>query len=114
MRNTVPVWYATLLSASESKDAEGYDTLEREQTWSPPKKLLCSVSGAAGERVIRAFGGFCDFTRTLSVTGVCPLTVGDRVWLGVSPTARHNYEVVRVTDGLWDSLAGLREVNVRD
>lgn len=110
MRNTVPVWYATLLSEADGKDAEGYDTLEPEQTWSAPKAARWSVTGGAGERVIQAFGGDPGFTRVLSITGECPLKAGDRVWLGISPTERHNYEVVRVTDGLWDRLAGLREV----
>lgn len=110
LRNCRTVWYASLLSETDGKDSNGYDTLETVQSWSEPKSDLWCVSGAAGEWAVQAFGGFCDFTRTISITGDCPLSVGDRVWIGRTPPQHHNYEVVRVADGLFDHLVAVREV----
>lgn len=110
-RNKRTLWYAHFLEDRPVLDEEGGETSEVSAAWSDPVALRCNISGGAGGWAVQPFGGFfTDCDRTLSLTGACPLRVGDRLWIGVEPTQHYNYVVTALRDGLDEYLAAVKEV----
>lgn len=111
-KNCREVWFARYLRSDPVLDEDGEETAETAPVYDEPQRILCNVSGAAGEWAVQAFGGFRDYSRTITITGDCPMKAGDRVWLGVSTAEPYNHIVTRVCIGLDESVAALKEVQV--
>lgn len=111
-KNCREVWFAHYLHSAPVLDGNGEETAETAPVYGEPRRILCNVSGAAGEWAVQAFGGFRDYSRTITFTGDCPLREGDPVWLGISTDEPYNYLVTRVCVTLNESLVALREVQV--
>lgn len=111
-RNCRTVWIAHFLEERFVTDENGDETPETKLVFSPPQEVRCNVSGAAGEWAVKLFGGFRDYTRTITLTGACPFREGDHVWIGIPTTKSYNYVVTRVCGGLDESIVALKEVQV--
>lgn len=111
-KNCRAVWIAHFLEEQPVTDENGNETPETELVFSPPQEIRCNVSGGAGEWAVQVFGGFQDYTRTITVTGACPFQEGDRVWVGIPTERPHNYIVTRVCQGLDEAIVAIREVQV--
>lgn len=110
-RNQRPVWYSHPGETDYVLDENGEATTELYQKWSEPQRIMCNVSGGVGEWAVQSFGGtFVGYSRTISLTGECPLSVGDRLWVDRDSTAPFNYIVVAVNSGLAECLVAIREV----
>lgn len=112
-RNQRNLWYAPLEGYQQMFDEYGNETLEEQEIFSPPTLLRCNVSANMGQEAVEVFGSQTEYTRTVSLTGDCPLGEGDRVWFGVEPNDtedNHNYTVVKVADSKNGYLVALREV----
>lgn len=113
-RNKRPLYYALYLGEVENVDANGHLTSERTPTYGTKTKLDCNVSASAGSDIVEAFGGFTNYTRTITVADTdCPMDENSIVWFGVSIDQPHNYIVTKKADSKNGILYALLEVKVR-
>lgn len=61
---------------------------------------------------MKLFGGFRDYTRTITVTGECPFREGDHIWFQVPVTEPYNHVVTQVCNGLDETIVAIREVQL--
>lgn len=112
-RNQRDLWYALPTGTEPILDEYGNDTLEVRTTYTEPALLRCNVSANMGEEAVEVFGAQTAYSRTVSLTGSCPLTEGCPVWFGTIPNAAatdNNYVVAKVADSKNAYLVALREV----
>lgn len=110
-RNKRPLYYALYLGEVENVDANGHLTSERTPTYGNATKLDCNVSASAGSDIVEAFGGFTNYTRTITVANTnCPMDENSIVWFGVSTTEPHNYIVTKKADSKNGILYALLKV----
>lgn len=112
-RNQRVVWYAVPTTSAPILDEYGNDTLEVEVKFSSPLPFRANVSANVGQEAIEVFGSHTEYSRTVSISGKCPLVEGSRVWFGITPNEQatnHNYTVARVADSKNGYLVALREV----
>lgn len=113
IRNKRSLWYAVPVGSTPILDEYGNDTLEVEVAFSSPLPFQANVSANVGQEAIEVFGAQTEYSRTVSLSGQCPLVEGSRVWFGIEPNAKatnHNYTVARVADSKNGFLVALREV----
>lgn len=113
-RDRRSLWYSNVTGTESILDEYGNDTLEERKTYAIPSLVRVSVSTNAGQEVVDAFGSQTEYSRTVSMTGSCPMKEGAKVWFGVPFTGQHNYVVARVADSKNCFLVALREASVRD
>lgn len=112
-RNQRTLYYAQYIGETDILDANGNLTGESEPTYGNIEMLRVNISASAGTEAIDAFGGFNNYTRTITVTDVnCPLNEDSIVWFGIEPTGAHNYIVTRKADSKNGLLYALLEVKV--
>ena len=110
-RNKRPLYYALYLGEVENVDANGHLTSERTPTYGNVTKLDCNVSASTGSDIVEAFGGFTNYTRTITVANTdCPMDENSIVWFGVSTTEPHNYIVTKKADSKNGILYALLKV----
>lgn len=109
-RNKREIYYSTPMGTEPILDEWGNDTLEVKTIYSSPTLLKCNVSANVGQEAAKVFGAQTDYTRTISLSGTCPLVEGSRVWFGKPITGSYNYLVVKVADSKNAYLVALREV----
>ena len=113
LRNQRTVWFSHLVGTGYVEDDDGNETSEQYEKWSEPEMLRCNISGASGQWSPESFGGpFAGYNRTISLTGACPLEIGDRLWVEREPPERANYVVTGVNRGLNSHLIAVKEVPV--
>lgn len=112
-RNKREIYYASPVGTEPIVDEYGNDTLEVKTLYSSPTLLKCNVSANVGEEAAEVFGAQTDYSRTISLSGVCPLEEGCLVWIGKPITGSYNYTVVKVADSKNAYLVALREVTGR-
>ena len=113
IRNKRTLWYAVPMGNTPILDEYGNDTLEVEMEFSSPLPFQANISASMGQEAVEVFGSQTEYTRTVSITGDCPLVEGCRVWFGIEPNedgTNHNYTVARVADSKNGCLVALREV----
>ena len=114
IRNRRKLWYALPVGSTPILDEYGNDTLEVEWVFTSPLPFQANVSANAGQGAIEVFGSQTKYSRTVSITGTCPLTEGCRLWFGVEPNEQetnYNYTVARVADSKNGYQVALREVS---
>lgn len=112
-RNKRTLYYAPYLGETDILDNNGNLTGESEPTYGDIKTLRVNISASAGTEATEAFGGFNNYTRTITVSDTsCPLDEDSIVWLGVDITGPHNYIVTRKADSKNGLLYALLEVKV--
>ena len=112
-RDRRQIFYANPIGTEPILDEYGNDTLEVSVEYSAPVALAVSVSANVGQEAMNVFGAQTEYSRTLSMTGSCPLEEGSKVWFGVPVTESHNYTVAKVADSKNGFLVALREVSKR-
>ena len=112
-RNKREIYYSTPVGTEPILDEWGNDTLEVKAVYSSPALLRCNVSANVGQEAAEVFGTQTEYSRTISLSGKCPLTEGSRVWFRAEVTGSHNYVVVKVADSKNAFLVALREVTKR-
>ena len=113
IRNKRSLRYAVPVGSTPILDEYGNDTLEVEVKFSSPLSFRANVSANVGQEAVQVFGPQTNYSRTVSLSGQCPLVEGSRVWFGIEPNAKatnHNYTVARVADSKNGYLVALREV----
>ena len=113
-RNKREIYYSVPTGTEPILDEWGNDTLEVKTIYSSPTLLKCNVSANVGEEAAVVFGAQTDYSRTISLSGSCPLTEGSLVWFGAEISGSHNYVVVKVADSKNAYLVALREVTKRE
>ncbi len=114
-RNKRKIYYALLEGETKNKDENGYETGETTLIYSDAVELLCNVSSATGEDVVRAFGNFTNYSRVMCVAARnCPITEDSIIWYGVEPGEEHNYIVTRKADSKNGILYAIKEVRVSE
>ena len=109
-RNQRVIHYANMVGTEPILDEYGNDTLEVRIVYGPPTLLRCNVSANMGQEAVEVFGSQTEYSRTISLTGSCPLMEGSRVWFMAAPEGQFNYTVARVADSKNGFLVALREV----
>ena len=107
------IFYANPIGTEPILDEYGNDTLEVRTTYSRELSLAVSVSANVGQEAMNVFGTQTEYSRTVSMTGSCPLVEGSKVWFGVPVTEPNNYTVAKVADSKNGFLVALREVSKR-
>ena len=112
-RNKRTLYYKLYLGEVENTDS-GNLTGESTPAYGPLEELRCNVSASAGSDAISAFGGFTNYSRTITVTDInCPMDEDSIVWFGVPTTGPHNYIVTKRADSKNGILYALLEVKVQ-
>ena len=109
-RNQRVIHYANVAGTEPILDEYGNDTLEVRTVYGPPTLLRCNVSANMGQETVEVFGSQTEYSRTISLTGSCPLMEGSRIWFMAAPEGQFNYTVARVADSKNGFLVALREV----
>ena len=104
-RNVREVTYENVIGTETITDAYGNNTLEVRKTYAPPVTTKWNISAAVGEEANEIFGDLTDYSRTVSLCGVCPVSEGDRVTFGGK-----RYTVVKIADSKNAWMLALREV----
>ena len=104
-RNKRTVSYERVIGTESIKDDYGNDTLEVRKVYAPPVNTRWNLSAAVGEEANEIFGNATEYSRTVSISGACPVTEGDRVSFDGK-----RYVVARIADSLNTHLLALREV----
>lgn len=112
-RDRRQIFYANPVETEPIFDEYGNDTLEVRVIYGTPVALAVSVSANVGQEAMNVFGAQTEYSRTLSMTGSCPLVEGSKVWFGVSTEESNNYTVAKVADSKNGFLVALREVSKR-
>ena len=81
------------------------DTLEERKIYSSPVRAKWNVSAAIGEEASAVFGDITNYSRTVALSGVCPVAEGDLVIFNDKA-----YSVVKIADSLNGVMLALREV----
>lgn len=110
-RDQREIYYANPVGTEPILDEYGNDTLEVKTIYDSPSLLRVSVSANVGQEAMKVFGAQTEYSRTLSMTGSCPLKEGSKVWFGVPDTEENNYIVAKVADSKNMILVALREVS---
>ena len=110
LRNKREIYYSNPLESEAILDEWGNDTLEVKTNYSSPALLRCNVSANVGQEAAEVFGAQTTYSRTISLSGSCPLVEGSRVWFGKPVSGGYNYLVVKVADSKNACLVALREV----
>lgn len=112
-RNKRTLYYAPYLGETDIVDANGNLTGESEPAYGDITMLQVNVSASVGTEATEAFGGFMNYTRTITVSDRnCPLDEDSVVWFGADITGPHNYIVTRKADSKNGLLYALLEVKV--
>lgn len=112
-RNKRKIYYALRTGSNPNKDEYGNETGESTPIYGEVTELHCNISAASGEDVVRVFGNFTGYSRTICVAdGNCPIDEKTIIWFGVEPPVTHNYIVVRRADSKNGVLYALQEVSV--
>lgn len=113
-KNKRPIHYALHEKDEPIFDEYGNETGESVPTYGKVIELRCNVSGASGEEVVQAFGGFTNYTRIMCVSdNNCPIDEQTILWFGIATTEPHNYIVTRKADSKNGILYALKEVKVK-
>lgn len=104
-RNKRSVSYERVIDTEPIKDEYGNDTLEVRRVYAPPVKTSWNVSAAVGEEANEIFGDATEYSRTVSLSGDCPVLEGDRVSFDGK-----RYVVAQIADSVNTHLLALREV----
>ena len=113
-RDRRSLWYANVNGTEPILDEYGNDTLEEKKTYDAiPSLLRVSISANAGQEAVDVFGSQTEYSRTVSMTGSCPMKEDAKVWFGVPFTGPHNYVVARVADSKNCFIVALREASAR-
>ena len=93
------VWYANYESAAPMVDGDGYETGEKDVTYSDPVQLRINVSAARGTSDMEQFGNQLDYDKVLVTNDVnIPLTEESVMWIDTSPVIDGQGK----TDTPWD------------
>lgn len=113
-RNQRRVYYALFEGVQKLKDADGFYTGEVGKTYGTPQELRINVSPAAGAASTREFGRDVAYDRVLSISRTnLPIDEHTVFWIdNLDTTKPHDYEVVKVADGLDSTRYAVRRVNV--
>lgn len=112
-RNKRTIYYALYLGETDIVDVNGNLTGESESAYGNIEMLRVNVSASVGTDEAQAFGGFTNYTRTITVSDPsCPLNEDSIVWFGVDTSGPHNYIVTRKADSKNGLLYALLEVKV--
>lgn len=104
-RNKRSVTYENVIDTQPIMDAYGNETLQVRKVYAEPVTARWNVSAAVGEEANEIFGNLTDYSRTVTLCGVCPVNEGDRVTFG-----DEKYTVVKIADSKNGFLLALREV----
>ena len=104
-RNQREVTYERVIGTEPIKDDYGNDTLEARKLYSAPVTARWNVSAAVGEEANEVFGDLTDYSRTVTLCGICPVSEGDKVAFGGK-----RYSVVKIADSVNGFMIALREV----
>ena len=112
-RNKQLIYYALYEGKVDKVDKSGYKTGEKVKTYSDPVPLRINVSPARGNADRDGFGIDLNYSRTMSTADVdCPIAEDSLLWIGIEPTAPHNYVVVRKAVSFHDIVYAIREVTL--
>ena len=112
-RNKQLIYYALYEGKVDKVDSAGYKTGEKEKSYSDPVPFRINVSPARGNAERDGFGIDLNYSRTMSTADVnCPIAEDSLIWIGIEPTAPHNYVVVRKAVSFHDIVYAIREVTL--
>lgn len=104
-------YYADYIGIEPDRDADGLLTGTHTVKYTVPKAARANISASRGSSSEAAFGVDMTYDRVISYpTGAFPLTETSVLWIDSAPPKAYNYRVVRVAEGLNDTLVAIRRV----
>ena len=111
--NKQQIYYALYSGMADAVDGSGFKTGEKTKTYTTPTHIRINVSPERGNANRDGFGIDLSYTRTMSTGDLdCPIEEDSILWIGVEPSAPHNYYVVRKATSLNDIVYAIREVTL--
>ncbi len=107
LRNQQTIYYSNL--TEDAVDEWGNACREYES----PQPYKISVAPNTGETVYSGFGTALEYDRTMTTTDKnCPINEFTRLWIGISPTEPHNFEVKKKAENLNQIAFAVKQVEV--
>lgn len=102
--------YANPTGEKRILDEWGNETLEVGVEYTEPAELEVNYSASVGKEAVEIFGTSTDYSRTMVFAGSCPLVEGSKLWIGINPTEKANYRVVKVADSPNGYMVAVSEI----
>lgn len=118
-RNKQTFHYSLCLGQTDVVDANGFLTGEHKVTYAPPVEMRANISASRGTVDLDQFGLNAAYSKTITIAGKTPITIGTILWIGFGnwvqadwETTPHNYVVTAVAESLNSTTIAIKEVNV--
>lgn len=103
------MYYANPTGTQRVVDSNGFLTPDIETIYSDTTEIKANYSASVGQDTIQIFGNATNYSRVIAMTE-CPFVENTKVWIGIEPTEKANYKVVKIADSLNHYLIALQEV----
>ena len=103
-------YYQKYLGESPTTDAEGCMTGKKQASYSSPIKAKAMISENTSDVTNAPFGRDLVYDRMISTVQDLPIDEHSRLFIDVSPSDEPDYEVVRVSKGIYQKVWAIRRV----
>lgn len=117
-RNKSPFWYLLYQGTELGKDANGYETGEKNVKYADPVKMKANISPAAGYAQIQQFGQFISYDKVIITDDMtCPIDENTVLFIDKKPEYKdgrplYDYVVKQIAKSLNLVSIAVSKVNV--
>ena len=117
-RNKRPFWYLLYQGTELGKDANGYETGEKNVKYADPVKMEANISQAAGYAQIQQFGQFISYDKVIITDDMtCPIDENTVLFIDKKPEYKdgrplYDYVVKQIAKSLNLVSIAVSKVNV--
>lgn len=117
-RNKRPFWYLLYQGTELGKDANGYETGEKNVKYAGPVKMEANISPAAGYAQIQQFGQFISYDKVIITDDMtCPIDENTVLFIDKKPEYKdgrplYDYVVKQIAKSLNLVSIAVSKVNV--
>lgn len=117
-RNKKPFWYLLYQGTELGKDANGYETGEKNVKYADPVKMKANISPAAGYAQIQQFGQFISYDKVIITDDMtCPIDENAVLFIDKKPEYKdgrplYDYVVKQIAKSLNLVSIAVSKVNV--
>lgn len=104
-------YYQTYIGEVDQVDSDGNLTGKKIKSYSNPVKARAMISENTSDVMDMPFGKDCVYDRMISTVQDLPIDEHSRLFIDVAPNKDPDYEVVRVSKGIYQKVWAIRKVS---
>lgn len=104
-------YYQQYLGEAPATDAEGNLTGRKIPSYSSPIKAKAMISENTSDVTHAPFGKDLTYDRMISTVQDLPIDEHSKLYIDVSPSEEPDYEVVRVSKGIYQKVWAIRKID---